>query len=297
VGDEQKEEFIMILDGHIHIGDGEVDGLGFAQALKTAGIDGGVILSDAPNSFTHRGKGKTTLMRLDNLFEWAETNENLYPFFWIDPTEVDILDQIEMANERGVYGFKVICNHFYPGDPRAMEAYRAIAALGKPILFHSGILWDGRSSSKYNHPAEFEDLLEIDNLKFCLAHVSWPWFDECIAVYGKFLNSYSNRPDLSVEMFIDITPGTPPIYREEVLTKLYTIGYDIENNIIFGTDGSTNKYNHKWAAEWQDRDNKIYNKLGLSHEAIDKVYSENLKRFLGLTDKKVKHSSLTPANS
>lgn len=75
-------------------------------------------------------------------------------------------------------------------------------------------------SSQYNRPSEFEPLLEINGLKFSLAHISWPWCDELIAVYGKFLNAYAGNPDHSVEMFIDITPGTPPIYRQEVLTKL-----------------------------------------------------------------------------
>ena len=73
-------------------------------------------------------------------------------------------------------------------------------------------------------------------LRFALAHVSWPWVDECLAVYGKFLNALTRRRELSVEMFIDTTPGTPRIYRQEVLTKLMTIGYDVEHNILFGTD-------------------------------------------------------------
>lgn len=287
----------MILDGHIHVRDGEVDAEGFAQGLKTAGVDGGVILSLVPNTFVPEGRKRTIEQRLDNLFAWTKANPNIYPFLWIDPTEEDVLDQIKLANERGVSGFKVICNHFFPGDRRAIPAYKAIAALGKPILFHSGILWGGRPTSKFNRPAEFEELLEIDNLKFCLAHVSWPWYDECIAVYGKFLNAYSSRPDLSVEMFIDITPGTPVIYREEVLTKLYTVGYDIENNVIFGTDCNTGNYNYKWTKEWIERDNAIYKKLGLGQEAVDKLYSGNLKRFLGISDQKIKHASLTSADS
>jgi predicted TIM-barrel fold metal-dependent hydrolase len=287
----------MILDGHIHVRDGEVDAEGFAQGLKTAGVDGGVILSLVPNTFVPEGKKRTIEQRLDNLFAWAKANPNLYPFLWIDPTEEDVIDQIKLANERGVSGFKVICNHFFPGDRKAMEAYRAIAAIRKPILFHSGILWGGRPTSQYNRPAGFEELLEIDNLKFTLAHVSWPWYDECIAVYGKFLNAYSSRPDLSVEMFIDITPGTPVIYREEVLTKLYTVGYDIENNVIFGTDCNTGNYNHKWAKEWIERDNGIYKKLGLGQDAVEKIYSGNLKRFLGISGEQIKHASLTSADS
>lgn len=28
-------------------------------------------------------------------------------------------------------------------------------------------------------------------------------------------------------MFLDLTPGTPEIYRRDLLTKLFTIGYDV----------------------------------------------------------------------
>ena len=282
----------MTLDGHIHINEGKVNKNDFAGKLKAGGIDGGVILSLPPSSFIHSGKTYTACERLDNLFIWAGSCPNLYPFFWIDPTEEDADEQVDMAVKLGVCGFKVICNHFYPGDSHAVEIYKIIAGVGKPILFHSGILWDGQNSSKYNRPAEFEALLDVDGLKFALAHVSWPWCEENIAVYGKFLNAYTGRPDLSVEMFIDITPGTPPVYRNEVLTKLFTIGYDVANNIIFGTDCIVNDYNYKGAQEWIERDNQIYNGLNLDKEVQEGIYSENLKRFLGISTSKVQKKIL-----
>ena len=58
--------------------------------------------------------------------------------------------------------------------------------------------------------------------------------------------------DLSVEMFIDTTLGTPAIYRNEVLTKLLTVGYDVLDNIIFGTNYNISEYNVEWLKEWLD---------------------------------------------
>lgn len=271
----------MIFDGHIHIGSDQVNQSDFLGRLKEAGVDGGVVISLRPNSFG--GTSYTFEQRLNNLFAWTEQQPLLYPFFWIDPTEEDALHQVEVAVREGVSGFKVICNHFYPGDPRAMTVYKAIAAAKKPMLFHSGILWDDAASSKYNRPGEFEALLEVDHLRFALAHVSWPWIDENIAVYGKILNATRSRSE-ACEMFIDITPGTPPIYRKEVLTKLFTVGYDIENNILFGVDSSANSYGVEYAKDWINRDNSIYKDLSLSPEVVQKVYTKNLKRFLGITD-------------
>lgn len=85
------------------------------------------------------------------------------------------------------------------------------------------------------------------------------------------------------EMFIDITPGTPPIYRKETLTKLFTVGYDIERNIIFGTDCCVNGYNTEWTRELIKCDKKIFGEIGLKKNAIDAIYSENLKRFIGVS--------------
>lgn len=284
----------MILDGHIHIEDGTRNDGSFQKVLQKTGIDGGIVISLNPKCFGNINTDYSNKERLVNLFSWVEGNSNLYPFYWIDPVEEDADEQVDMAEDMGVKGYKVICSNHYPSDRRAMRIYKRIADSNKPILFHSGILWDGKPSSKYNRPLEFEDLLEIDRLKFYLAHISWPWCDENIALYGKILNAYARRPDLSVEMFIDITPGTPPIYREEALTKLFKTGYDVENNIIFGTDCSTKDYNYKWAREWMNRDDGIYGKLGINEGVKKKIYSDNLKRFIGISDTKVSYMRLVP---
>jgi len=177
----------------------------------------------------------------------------------------------------------VICDRYFPGDRKALKVFKCIARAGKPILFHSGILWDGKPSSRYNKPSEFEALLEVKGLRFALAHISWPWCDELIAVYGKFLNAQGSDANPAAEMFIDITPGTPPIYREEALTRLFSVGYDIDHNVIFGSDSCTNGYNARWVKEWLSRDRKIFRKIGLGKKTIDAVYAGNLMRFVGLS--------------
>lgn len=273
----------MILDGHIHIRRRTGDRSGFSMELRRTGVEGGIVISLPPPAFPAVAHSASPLDRMDNVLCWCGAAENLYPFYWVDPMDADAADQVAMAVEKGAMGFKVICDRYFPSDKRAVEIFTAIAETHRPILFHSGILWDGKPSSRYNRPAEFEALLEVKGLRFCLAHISWPWCDELIAVYGKFLNAQVGDSDSCGEMFIDITPGTPPIYRREALTRLFTVGYDVENNVMFGTDSCANEYNAEWVQQWIERDNGIFEEIGLEKKTIDAIFSDNLKRFVDLS--------------
>lgn len=279
-----------MIDGHIHIISSDINKKEFVNRLNMAGFTGGVILSMPPKCNCHSKDITSAKDRLEQLFNLTSENKNMYPVFWIDPLEDDAIMQVETAVNMGVKAFKIICDRYYPSDPCAMTVFKKIASFNKPIIFHSGILWNGKDSGKYSRPVNFEALLEIDNLRFSLAHGSWPWIDECIAVYGKFLNTYAVNPNYKGEMFIDITPGTPVIYRKELLYKLFNVGYDIENNVIFGTDSVVHDYNVDWAIEWINRDSDIYKELGV--DVKEKVFSKNIKRFLGLVKDDSKPSSI-----
>ncbi|OGS34666.1 MAG: hypothetical protein A2293_02765 [Elusimicrobia bacterium RIFOXYB2_FULL_49_7] len=284
----------MKLDCHIHILEGKSDRADFRKRLKASGLDGGVLISPPPPCFPTLCRPQPAEVRLKQLLFWTTGAPHLYPFFWVDPLEKGALHQVDKAAVSGVSGFKIICDHFPPGHPKAMAVYRRIASHNKPILFHSGILWDGKSSSSFNRPGEFEALLEIDRLRFALAHLAWPWCDELIAVYGKFQSAYALRKELSVEMFMDITPGTPPLFRQEALTKLLKTGYDVENNVMFGSDCRTNVYNNDWTLSWLSRDRAIYRKLRIPARIVSKIHGENLLRFLGLKKGLLRRTGLRP---
>lgn len=281
-----------MLDGHIHIRPGNEGCDTLVKRMRQAGMDGGILLSQPPPCAASSETLKTWQERLDNVLEWCHLSKGLYPFFWIDPLAKSALRQVQSAVEQGINGFKVICDYFEPGDRRAVKIFQAIAEARRPILFHSGILWDGKPSSMYNRPALFEALLLVRGLKFAMAHISWPWCDEMLAVYGKFLAAQTRNPELDVELFIDITPGTPEVYRREALTKLFKIGYDVENNVIFGSDCSTNSYNFSWVKKWVRNDRRIMRSLGLAPRVMEKVFGGNLRRFLGLTSEKVRKQTL-----
>lgn len=87
-------------------------------------------------------------------------------------------------------------------------------------------------------------------------------------------------------MFIDVTPGTPRVYREEVFRHLLCSDYELRYNLMFGTDSSTDGYNVAWSKEWQERDNALYRQLVSENveDFMDHVYGKNFLRFLGLSN-------------
>jgi len=279
----------MIYDGHINIRPGKAEPEKLKERLAQCGVDGGILISLPPVEGSFES-------RLNNLIEWTGSHDEFVPFFWIDPMETGVVGQVKEAIGKGVAGFKIICDRFYPGDPRCMSVCKMAADAGKPILFHSGILWDGQPSSEYCRPVHFEQLLAVKNIRFSLAHIGWPWCDEMIAVYGKFLNFRSRNPQSLSEMYIDLTPGTPVNYRDEVLKKLFYTGYDVEHNLIFGSDCDANEYNFNWTKDWIELDNSIYSQIGLKDDVISDIYKGNLEAFISGSGQARDYRDLIPAS-
>lgn len=284
-----------IYDVHIHAENTVPNPEELLKRFDKAGIYGGCIFSNWPKE-ANETLGTSFNERLEEVLAWTTGHEDrLFPVLWIHPYEEDILNKITLAVNRGICAFKIICTNFYIYEEQCLEVLRKIASLNKPVFFHSGILWDSQVSSNYNRPLNWEALLRIEGLRFSMGHCSWPWIDECVALYGKFLNALTTGK--AAEMFFDITPGTPPIYRKELLTKLYTIGYDVGDNILFGTDASAHTYSVDWVSKWLKTDGSILDTLGVSRENREKLYYHNLLRFLGKNQTTVTHASPVPDNA
>ncbi len=280
---------MKIFDAHIHTTIGTCVPEDCLARMDRAGVSGGSIFSPFPESPID-SSGVSYEMRINTILEWTRGYEDkLFPVLWIHPFEKDAIDKVKDAVECGVSAFKMICDCYYVYEKKSMDLLKEISKLGKPVFFHSGILWNSYVSSKYNDPIHWEALLNIAGLKFSLAHCAWPWYDVAIALYGKFLNAYATRPDISSEMFFDLTPGTPVSYRRDLLYKLLNSGYDVPHNIMFGTDCTCNTYNAEWAARWIQIDSKHYDEMGVGQKVRDLIFGGNYLRFLAITPKDFTH--------
>jgi len=251
----------------------------FIRKLDKAGVSSALLMSFFPKCFgTDFSMTDAPEDRLGMLLEWAAAYpDRIIPFHWIDPLEDGIFEEIDKAVEANISGFKAICNRYYPGDDLPMRVWEYVAIKRKPILFHSGILYSDSPSSIYNRPVCFEPVQDVPNLRFAMAHVSWPWCDECIAVYGKWAYTKSRKTS---ELFIDAPPGTPLMYRKDTLSKLYGFEFSIEDNILFGTD--TFHYDPEKSGRVISIDNHIFDEIGITQVQREKYFGRNFNRFIGI---------------
>lgn len=253
-------------DFHIHLCAGPSDTPAvFKQKTMDAEITGGNLFSISPASHrVYEGSDQCWRARLEHVLNFASGAPGFRPIFWIDPTEKDAEQQIQTCAASGIAGFKIICTHFYPRE--ILPQLTLIAEIGLPAIFHSGILYDEHCSAQYNRPLEFECLMAVRNLRFSMAHIGWPWCDELVALFGKMNYLHGHDRNNWSCLYVDITPGTPPIYRREAIRKLYLSGYNAKNKVLWGVDNLANDYNVEYAKYWAKLDREIFAELERDRE-------------------------------
>ena len=273
----------MVIDGHVHMWHKICKTEEFLGKLSKTGVDGSIVISQPPVSFEKGYEYLSFEKRIHNLISFTDKRDLLFPFYFLDPTEENVFDQIDYAIDQGVMGFKAISTHYYPNADKAMRVWEYIAQHRKPLMLHTGILYNDRTSANFNRPGNFEDLFYIKDLRFSLAHVGWPWTDEMIAVFGKWNFYYEknrNKTEKWADMYLDISPGTPPIYRKEVLQKLFQVGYSqMTDRVIWGTDNHV-CYNSTKNKKLFISDYEMLSEL-LEKQEVKKIFSSNIMNFVG----------------
>ena len=118
-------------------------------------------------------------------------------------------------HELGLRGAgELVPTHWYPHDPPLLRLWDTLAELGMYTVFHTGIFYDGREGT-YCRPTFYEVLHQVPGLKGHLAHVGWPWHDECIAVLyigSKFMDMAAAEWGFKV----DLSFGAPSDWQLDV---------------------------------------------------------------------------------
>jgi len=259
----------MVIDCHVHC-HGNEKAKDVLKTMDKCGMDKIFLLAPPPRRMS-------TAESIDCVAKIArESKERIIPFAWIEPTLRGAVAEVERAvSDSGIKGVKMIPNRWFPWEERCFPVYEKIEELQVPILFHSGILWSYGDTSRFCKPVNFEIMLEFPGIRFALAHIGWPWTEECMAVLGKVRASRRRKDMDPKQMFIDITPGTPPSRRREIMKMALDLAG--EDYLLFGTDNGALGDRSKVVLQ---RDRKIFASLGTSKRAQNKMFGENAMKFL-----------------
>ena len=207
----------------------------------------------------------------DEVLAAAEANPDvLIPFGSVDPHKgkLGVREARELI-ERGVRGFKFHPNiqAFWPNDRSWYPLYEVIAEAGLIALFHSGTTGIGAGMPggggvrlKYSNPMLVDDVAaDFPELDIILAHPSFPWQEEALAVAV-------HKPNV----YIDLS-GWSPKYFPEILVQY--INTRLKDKMLFGSDYPLITPD-RWLADFE--------KLEIRDEVRPLVLKENAARLLGL---------------
>ena len=215
--------------------------------------------------------GITRIMNEEVAEVAAENNDVLIPFASIDPHKgkMGVREARRLIEEFGVRGFKFhpTSQGFYPNDRMAYPLYEVIQAAGLPALFHTGQTGAGAGAPggmglrlKYSNPLHLDDVAaDFPDLTIIMAHPSFPWQDEALAVA-------THKPNC----FIDLSGWSPKYFPPNLVQYANTL---LKDRMLFGTD---------YPVLDPDRWLKDFDQLPIKPEVRPLIMKENAIRMLKL---------------
>ncbi|MFL6135053.1 MAG: amidohydrolase family protein [Nocardioidaceae bacterium] len=197
--------------------------------------------------------------------------DTLIPFGSVDPWKgkAGAREVKRLVEDFGVRGFKFhpSIQGVAPNDPVGYPVYEAIEEMGVPALFHSGqtgigagVPGGGGIRLKYSNPMHVDDLaVDFPELRIILAHPSFPWQDEALAVAN-------HKP----YVYIDLSGWSPKYFPPQLVQYANSL---LQDKVLFGSDFPVIKPD-RWLADFE--------KLEIKESVRPKILKDNAVRLLGL---------------
>lgn len=201
----------------------------------------------------------------------AENSDVLIPFASIDPWKgkMGVREARRLMRSFGIKGFKFhpTMQGFYPNDRMAYALYEAIEAEGGIALFHTGQTGVGSGMPggngmrlKYSNPMHMDDVaVDFPDLKIILAHPSFPWQDEALAVA-------QHKPNV----YIDLSGWSPKYFPDILVRYCNSI---LKKKVLFGSD---------WPMIAPERWLNDFERIAIRDEVRPDILKNNAARVLGL---------------
>ena len=218
------------------------------------------------------GMGRRRLGNEEVLAAAREHPDVLIPFASVDPHKGKLgVREVHQLIEAGARGFKFHPNTqaFWPNDQDNYPLYEPIAEAGLIALFHSGTTGIGAGMPggggvhlKYSNPMCLDDVAaDFPELKIILAHPSFPWQDEALAIAV-------HKPNV----YIDLSGWSPKYFPENLIRYTNT---QLKHKMLFGSD---------YPLITPDRWLSDFERLPIKEEVRPLVLKENAAALLGLRE-------------
>jgi predicted TIM-barrel fold metal-dependent hydrolase len=183
----------------------------------------------------------------------AQHADILIPFASVDPWRGRAAARAarRLVEEHGVRGFKFhpSLQGFAPNDRMAYPIYEVVEQLGVPALFHTGQTGIGAGARagggirlKYSNPMFLDDVaVDFPDLPIILAHPSFPWQDEALAVA-------THKPNV----YIDLSGWSPKYFPPQLVRYANTL---LKDKVLFGSDFPVITPD-RWLADFENLDIK-----------------------------------------
>jgi predicted TIM-barrel fold metal-dependent hydrolase len=194
----------------------------------------------------------------------------MIPFGSVDPHRgrqgVELVDRLIEAGVRG-FKFHGSLQQIFANDPLAYPLYERMEAAGLPVLFHTGQSGAGRGVRggggirlKYTNPMHIDDVaVDFPDLPIIMAHPSFPWQDEAIAVA-------LHKP----QVYIDLSGWSPKYFPPQLVQHANSL---LQDKVLFGSDFPLIRPDD-WIAE--------FDKLGIKDSVRPKILRDNAVRLFKL---------------
>lgn len=237
----------------------------FLLQMDVAGIEQAVLLP-----IDCRRARKDGVSSNEQVAELCRMNSRFIGFASVNPLRKGAARELESAVEKmGLEGLKLdpSLQNFQPGDRKVFAVYESAAALGIPLVIHTGMSWAPETALELGHPLLLEPAIRRwPALPFVLAHFGWPWVWEATALALKYPNVYLDTACLYYD--------SPKEFFQFVFGKQIpatVIERSLRNKIVFGSNYPRVEIKNMVHA---------LKSLALTEGCLNKILRENAEKLL-----------------
>ena len=200
----------------------------------------------------------------------GEYSDVMIPFGSVDPNRgQEALDIAERLIALGAKGFKFHASqqNFIPNDQRMYPLYELLQEHRSIALFHTGQSGVGRGVRgggglrlKSTNPIYLDDVaVDFPDMPIIMAHPSFPWQDEAIAIA-------LHKP----QVYIDLSGWSPKYFPPQLVQYANSL---LQDKVLFGSDFPLISPD-----DWIE----AFDRLGIKDTIRPKILRDNAARLLGL---------------